>query len=146
MSVTIVFEEDVTVELFPDLSDLCVEGPYCYWDCRPADRTSSSSSGTSGGRAFGCSANHKQQLAHQAVVQASHGQDQQEPQGNDFDFALHTSFSSSHLANALTPEVTLLFHAQSPDLSGKHARRCCRGHGPWPRTAGARRPSASVLV
>jgi len=75
----------------------------------------------SSGRAFAGSANHKQQLAHQAVVQASHRQDQQQPQGNDF--ALHNSSCFSHLANALTPDETLLSRAQSPDLSGKHARR-----------------------
>jgi hypothetical protein len=116
MAFTVVFEENVVIEPSPDLRALCVESPPAS-PCRPAGRNSS-------GRAFAGSANHKQQLAHQAVVQASHGQDQQQPQG--IDFALHNS--SWHLANALTPDETLLFRAQSPDLSGKHARRCCRGY------------------
>ena len=120
MSFTIVFEDNVVIELSSDVRALRVDSPSACSACSacmPAGRNSS-------GRAFAGSANHKQQLAHQAVVQASHGQGQQQPQGNDF--ALHNS--SSHLANALTPDETLLFRAQSPDLSGKHARRCCRGH------------------
>lgn len=116
MSFTIFFAENAVIELSPGLRALRVDSPNSS-PCRPAERNSSS------GRAFAGSANHKQQLV-QAVVQASHGQGQQQPQGNDF--ALHNS--SSHLANALTPDETLLFRAQSPDLSGKHARRCCRGH------------------
>jgi hypothetical protein len=108
MSFTIVFEDNVVIELSPDVRALRVDSPHA---CMPAGRNSS-------GRAFAGSANHKQQLAHQAVVQASYGQDQQQPQGNDF--ALHNSSCFSHLANALTPDETLLSRAQSPDLSGKH--------------------------
>lgn len=111
MSFTIVFEDNVVIELSSDVRALRVDSPSA---CMPAGRNSS-------GRAFAGSANHKQQLAHQAVVQASHRQDQQQPQGNDF--ALHNSSCFSHLANALTPDETLLSRAQSPDLSGKHARR-----------------------
>jgi hypothetical protein len=72
MAFTVVFEENVVIEPSPDLRALCVESPPAS-PCRPAGRNSS-------GRAFAGSANHKQQLAHQAVVQASHGQDQQQPQ------------------------------------------------------------------
>lgn len=120
MSFTIVLEENVTIELPSDLRALRVESPFPN-PRRPAELSSDRDRAFVFAGSSSSSANHKQQLVHQAV-QASHGQDQQQPQGigNGNNFALHNS--PSHLANALTPDETLLFlfRAQSPDLSGKH--------------------------